>query len=343
MEREIKSGGSARKKMIIAIILVVVAVGIGVGVYLWRKGRLTTGADVEQAQIAQDEQEFNAGDEEYPLPGNEYRVGNDKVALRSGTLVKLENAPDVYMIYRGTKRHIASPQVFSDLKLKWENVLVLPANHTDYLDLYENKVAVNKFNAKNLPDGLVVRFTDDPSVYAVINGKLKHYPSPSVFVSRHNWNEISVLGSESRQMSLDSTPFRYRGGNLVREANKPEVYWVAGAMKYHIDSSAEMEKWGLRWENIIVAEEGVLTAKNPALDQPFAGADMYAAGRNTSQFKTNFLPMYLWKNADNPMVYLFKYDDGGKDLQFISPQVFSNRFGWSEISTKHPDYRDVTF
>ncbi|TSC92180.1 MAG: hypothetical protein CEN92_73, partial [Candidatus Berkelbacteria bacterium Licking1014_96] len=82
---------------------------------------------------------------------------------------------------------------------------------------------------------------------------------------------------------------------------------------------------------------------DPALDEPFAGADMYATGRNTSQFKSNFLPLYLWKDINHAMVYLFKYDNGGKDLQFVSPQVFLNRFNWSELSTQHPNYRDVTF
>jgi len=39
-------------------------------------------------------------------------------------------------------------------------VLVLPANHADYLALYEEKADINKFNAKDLPNGLVVKFTD---------------------------------------------------------------------------------------------------------------------------------------------------------------------------------------
>jgi parallel beta-helix repeat protein len=316
-----------RKKKIIILILLVVAVVLTVGIYLWQKGKLKIGADVELSLNQKAEQEFNADNEELLLPGNEYRVGENKVALRSGTLVKLENAPDVYLVYRGTKQHISNLQVFSDLKLSWGNVLILPADSTAYLGLYQDGSGIETFDPQHLPNGLVVKFTDDNSVYSVVNGKLKHYPSATVFQTRHSWNEISTFTPENRQMPRDAVPFRYRGGNLVKEADQGAVYWVAGAKKYHIDSVAEMERWGLKWENIIIAEPGILEAKNPETNK-----DMYQTGQNTSQITRNFLPMYIWKNANNPMVYLFLYDKGAKNLEFINAQVFLNRFKWSEIS-----------
>ncbi|MCX6811526.1 MAG: hypothetical protein NT039_02445 [Candidatus Berkelbacteria bacterium] len=333
-----KIGGKInQKKATIAIVLAVVAVGIVIGVYLWQKGRLQTSADIEQALDQQEEQEFNADNEELALPGNEYRVGNNKVALRSGTLVKLENAPEVYMIYRGTKQHIANIQVFDDLKLKWENVLILPADHSDYLGLYENGPTIDKFDPKHLPNGLTVKFSDDPRVFSILGGKLKHYPVPTVFLTRHNWNEISLFSPENRQMPYDVVPYRYRGGNLVKNPDSPQVYWVAGAKKFHIDSLAEMERWGLRWENVIFAEPGILGSTNPEAHKP-----MYALGRDTSKITRNFLPMYLWMKTNNSMVYLFLYDNGPKDLQFISGQVFTNRFNWSEISYRHPNRQKAT-
>lgn len=320
-----------RKKATIAIVLAVVAVAAVIGVYLWQKGRLKTSADIELALDQQEEQEFNADDEELALPGNEYRVGNNKVALRSGTLVRLENAPEVYMVYRGTKQHITNTQVFNDLKLKWENVLILSADQTQYLGLYQNGPDISNFDPQHLPNGLTVKFTDDNDVYSVIGGKFKHYTNPPVFMTRHNWNEISEFTPEKRAMPYDTVPFRFRGGNLVKESDDGTVYWIAAAKKFHIDSLAELERWGLRWENVITVEPGFLESKNPEANKP-----MYATGRDTSQFKRNFLPRYLWKRANDTMVYLFLYDNGAKDLQFVSAQVFLNRFNWSEISYQHP-------
>jgi hypothetical protein len=320
-----------RKKATIAIVLAVVAVAVVTGVYLWQKGRLKTSADIELALDQQEEQEFNADDEELALPGNEYRVGNNKVALRSGTLVRLENAPEVYMVYRGTKQHITNTQVFNDLKLKWENVLILSADQTQYLGLYQNGPDISNFDPQHLPNGLTVKFTDDNDVYSVIGGKFKHYPNPPVFMTRHSWNEISEFTPEKRAMPYDTVPFRFRGGNLVKESDNGTVYWIAAAKKFHIDSLAELERWGLRWENVITVEPGFLESKNPEANKP-----MYATGRDTSQFKRNFLPRYLWKRANDTMVYLFLYDNGAKDLQFVSAQVFLNRFNWLEISYQHP-------
>lgn len=326
-----------QKKATIAIVLAVVAVAVVIGVYLWQQGRLKTSADVELALDQQEEQEFNADDEELALPGNEYRVGENKVALRSGTLVKLENTPEIYMIYRGTKQHIADERIFSNLGLKWENVLVLSADNAHYLNLYQNGPTIVTFDSNSLPNGLTVKFTDDPSIYSVINGRLKHYPNPAVFNTRHNWNEVSIFGPESRQMPFDTVPFRFRGGNLVKESDSPKVYWVAGARKFHIDSPAEFERWGLRWENVITVDPGFLESKNPE-----ANKSMYATGRDTSKITRNFLPKYLWMKNNNPMVYLFLYDNGPKDLQFINPQVFLNRFAWSEISYQHPTRQKAT-
>lgn len=337
MANKVKIGKINRKKVIITVVLAAVALVLGVGTYLWQKGQQKTAADIELALDQQEEQEFNADDEELAVPGNEFRVGNNKVALRSGTLVKLENAPEVYLIYRGTKQHITNVQVFNDLKLKWENILILPADHSDYLGLYENGPNIDNFNPQHLPNGLTVKFSDDPRVFSIVGGKLKHYPSPTVFLTRHNWNEISLFSPENRQMPYDVVPFRYRGGNLVKNPDSPQVYWVAGAKKFHIDSGAEMERWGLRWENIIVAEPGILGSTNPEAHKP-----MYALGRDTSKITRNFLPMYLWMRTNSSMVYLFRYDNGAKDLQFLSPQVFLNRFNWSEISYRHPSRQKAT-
>lgn len=328
-----------RKKATIAIVLAVVAVALVIGVYLWQKGRLKTSADVELALDQQEEQEFNADDEELAIPGNEFRVGDNKVALRSGTLVKLENAPEIYMIYRGTKQHIADADVFSTgLWLKWENVLVLSADQSDYLKLYQNGPEIGWDFLKNLPNGWTLKFDGSPVVYSIVEHKLKPYPSPSVFFTRHNWNEVSIVPASWKfDLPLDKVSFRFRGGNLVKESDSPKVYWVAGAKKFHIDSPAEFQRWGLRWENVITVDPGFLESRNPEANKP-----MYATGRKTSKITRNFLPKYLWMKNNNPMVYLFLYDNGAKDLQFINPQVFLNRFAWLEISYQHPARQKAT-
>lgn len=322
MEREIKSGEAARKKVIIAIILVVVAVGIGVGVYLWRKGRLTTGADVEQTQT---------DESEAAIAKSEWQVGQGLVAYRSGTLVKMENEPAVYLIYRGTKRHIANPQIFERFKFKWENVVIHPVSDKGYLDNYSAGAVIDKFEGNNLPNGLTFKYDDKPAVYSVIEGKLVEYPSPSVFASRHNWNEVSVFNREKFSMDVSRVSFRYRHGTLVRPEGKDEIYWVVGAEKNHIVSPAVFEKMGFKWSNIKIAEhvgDGVtiLDLTNPITNQP-----MYKSGYNID-FPLSDLPGQVSKFSETPTVYFNAFFTSHNErLRFTCPQVFQNRFDWSEI------------
>lgn len=325
MGKEIKSGRKpTRKKVIIAVILAVVAIGMVVGVYLWRKGRLTTGADVEQAQI---------DESEAIISKSEWQVGQGLVAYRSGTLVRMENEPAVYLIYRGTKRHIANPQIFERFKFKWENVVIHPASDKGYLDNYSTDPVIDKFEGNNLPNGLTFKYMDKPEVYSVVEGKLVHYPSPSVFISRHNWNEISIFDREKFSMETSRIPFRYRHGTLVRPEGKDEIYWVVGTEKDHIVSPAVFEKSGFKWSNVKIAEQvsavdgvTILDALNPITNQP-----MYKAGNNVD-FPLSDLPGQVWKSSDSPTVYFnafFTLDY--EKLVFTCPQVFQNRFDWSEI------------
>lgn len=342
------ASGNMHKKTIVLTVLIIVAVGLVAVLYLWQKGRLKTGADIERQQALDEAQEFIAGDDETAWSGSEWKVGDNRVAYRSGTLVRLENTPEIYLIYRGTKRQIENPQVFADLKLKWENVIVHPANDSIYFNKYETGPKIGQANQVNFPNGLTVKFDDSSAVYMVAQDKLKMYPTPSVYFSRHYmvnggspWSEISEFPASMRRMTLDLIPWRYRGGELVKSSDDPTVYWVSNAIRYPVDSPKEMERWGfvrngsIAWDLVITAEPGILSADNPVEK----GKKMYERGRKTSEFTNNYLPTYLWKNTDKAMVYVFKYNPEKVDLEFINPQVFLNRFSWSELPSTHPNVR----
>lgn len=312
-----------KKKTLLIGGLAVVALILVVGMIIWYRNKVQTGANVNQPVQEQ------LSDEEQLATGNdEWKVGEDKVALRSGTLVREEGDPRVYLIYRGTKSWITSASVFDGLRLNWGNIVVRPAEAGAYLNLYTNGPDINSANDANLPNGLVVRFAGEPQVYSVFEGKLKWYPSPSVFSTRHSVSEISDFALSSKKMSIDPVPFHYRGGNLVQAPSDPKVYWVASNMKYWIPTPEIFDNLGFNWANRIVAEDGILTATNPNTNKP-----MYIEGQTADKL-TN-LPLLIWSNSSSAQVHLIKYYSATnvKDLLFTDSNVIANRFNATEINT----------
>ncbi len=280
----------------------------------------------------------------------------DFVSYRDGTLVRAEGDSAVYLIYHGTKRPIANLTTFAQLHLKWKNVVVHPAADSGYLDRYKTEPTINLVNLNNLPNGLVVRFKG-PAVYSVVGGKLKPYPRPSVFETHHRWNEISIFRRnlsvsqleaevfseedpmsvsdeqlESVQMNIDPTPFRYRGGSLVRTQGEATVYYTAGTKKYPVPSMQVFQDLKLHWSSVRNSEAGVLTAIDPATNLP-----LYNRSDLPSTVDTTILRARAWRKSNEATVNLTTYQDGKrKCLQFSTLSVFLNRFGSNEVGVVSP-------
>jgi len=329
-----KKPANIKKKATIAILLAVVAVGMTIGTYFWQKGRFESGADVEQA--AKNDEESVEFVTRPSIVRSNWEVGGKRgsfVSIRNGTLVKMENDPTVYLIYKGTKRPIASPSAFERFKFKWENILVLPVVQDEYFGLYETGEKIAEFDPKNLPNGYTFNLQGNPTVYSIVEGKMRPYPSPSVFLTHHKWSEISFLGRENIEMTKNQIPFRYRDGVLVRPDGQATVYWVVGGYKMHIESVAAFEAYDLKWSNIIVAEETeiagatVLDAQNPVYPNKKMYQDGYTLG-----FPVSDLIGQTWKNSDNPTVFFNAfYTTEYEKLTFTCPQVYQNRFSWNEL------------
>lgn len=122
----------------------------------------------------------------------------------------------------------------------------------------------NRYFAKILPDGMIVKSTSDPDVWLIQNSKRRLFSSISVFRSRYDEQNIV----EVDQASLDSyeigAPIRFPQYALLQAPNGA-VFLHVDDMRYGIASKDIFRKIGFRSEELIKTTDADL------IDMPLAG------------------------------------------------------------------------
>jgi hypothetical protein len=99
----------------------------------------------------------------------------------NGTLIRERSSPGVYVSYGGKPFGIPSPEVFTSLGLDWSLIRQIPDG-----------------SLVNLPptprDGTLLREQNDPPIYVVEAGQLRHVPSAEVFQARgFVWEDVGLV------------------------------------------------------------------------------------------------------------------------------------------------------
>ncbi|MCY0909303.1 MAG: glycosyl hydrolase family 18 protein, partial [Sulfobacillus thermotolerans] len=90
----------------------------------------------------------------------------------SGTLLKAQNNPAVYMVNNGTLEHIMSGSVLSAMGYQWSDITVLPT--LPNLPIGQDLTTP----MRAFPTGTLVRQANEAAVYLVQNGTLRHIVNP---------------------------------------------------------------------------------------------------------------------------------------------------------------------
>jgi len=141
-------------------------------------------------------------------------------------LIKVPGKPDIYVIKNGKLHHIPSWNAFVAAGYKMEEVK--PVEEEEII----NKALVN-----------LIRIPDDPKVYVVGKGLVRHIPNPEVFSSYgFNWGDIvTVSPAELKE---------YGQANLIRGIGEAKVYLVENGQKRWIETAETFQKRGYDWSKI---------------------------------------------------------------------------------------------
>ena len=150
------------------------------------------------------------------------------------------------------------------------------------------------------PASKLVKLAGNPTVYAVLNGKLHKIASPSVFnANGYKWNAITNISNATLQ--------KYSPITLIKAANSSTVYFTDETRRIikPIPSPSVFESYSQnKWENIVT-----VTAED------------------INTYKTT----YVVKTKDSPQVFLLNYQTNARE-SFANEQAFLKRgFDWKDI------------
>ena len=151
-------------------------------------------------------------------------------------LIKLPDKPEVYRIVHGKRVHIPTIAAFNDLKLDWKDVVEV------------SSAEIVKYPLANL-----IKLSDDPKVYVVGKGLVRHVPNPEVFNSYNfSWGDIiTVSPTELKE---------YGQANLIRGIGEAKVYLVENGKKRWVETAEIFTKKSYDWLKIVEINEIELKA-----------------------------------------------------------------------------------
>ena len=97
----------------------------------------------------------------------------------------------------------------------------------------------------NISNGTLLKTSDSPKIYIIINQKKKWIPTPEVFETLgYQWTNITVIDKNELTLILDYED------NLIRAINDYKVYLIVQGIKRHIPNPEIFINYGFEWNDI---------------------------------------------------------------------------------------------
>lgn len=197
----------------------------------------------------------------------------------AGTLIKTSQAPEVYLLEGGKKRHVPSVEVFNSW-FEWGDIVIVSKNE---IDTYETGSELT------FRPGSLVKSSDRPEVYLIDGTTRRHIAAASLFIELgYNWSNIIITSSSEKNKYSEgekiSTTGSHLNGALIKTQLAPEVYLLDGGKKRHIPS-VEIFSSRYNWSEILVISDSEMSN--------------YAAGD-----RIDFRPGSLIRASTQPQVYV---------------------------------------
>jgi len=167
-------------------------------------------------------------------PGNEAPevLGYEAQApTKTEKLYRDASTAKVYAIKRGSKTYIPNVASFNRAGYKWKDVITVPSR-----------------TLANMPEGRLVRSTDDPTVYYLYqrsDGYRKLAIPASIFTSYPNnrWERVITMGDKELAAIPES--------KLIKATGDPSVYVLENGRKRALSSETIFTSRGYRWSDVV--------------------------------------------------------------------------------------------
>lgn len=173
-----------------------------------------------------------------------YTNGND-LQFPDGSLIK-GDGPSIYVLENNQKRWIESPEIFSGLGYRWENIINVSSTE---LDRYAQ--GSNVTNVLVHPNSTILRTADSPKIYYIEGGQKRHIGSPSVFNAQFYSQNIITISNAEMTNYPTGQDMHYPNGTLIKGTG-PEVYLLDSKQKRWITSPEMFEYLNYDWSDIII-------------------------------------------------------------------------------------------
>lgn len=136
---------------------------------------------------------------------------------KTGTLIKVADKPDIYVIRNSKKERISDPQTFNVRGYKWNLVQVISnddmASIPDFVAVTD-AMPVSKL-VTIVSRGSLVKTSDNPTVYYITNaGTKKPILNITVFNAHNNkWENVKLVSQETLEEFPTVKAMRLRGGD----------------------------------------------------------------------------------------------------------------------------------
>ena len=174
-----------------------------------------------------------------------------------GTLI-MGSDKTVYAVSdNGKKRGFTSPDIFTGLGYKWENIVAISDAE---LQTYATGAIIS--SADRHPTGALLNING--TIFQISsNNQLRGIPTPNIFNANHfDWDSITIATQQDKALPIGAN-LLFPDGTLIREKNEKTVYLVSDQIKYGFTSPAAFTSRGYKWENIIeVSKEEINLLKD---------------------------------------------------------------------------------
>lgn len=170
-----------------------------------------------------------------------------------GTLIKIPDNPNVYVIVNGKRKLIPNPETFVSYNYNWNDVIIAET------------VTVNIY-----PEVTLIRAEGDDRIYQIVDGKKHWIPSAETFLNYgFDWSDV---------VNVNATEINsYLRVRLVRASGDPKIYYITeSGMKRHIPSAEVFISYGNRWEDVVtITSSELVTYMDSFLLRAVGGSKVY--------------------------------------------------------------------
>lgn len=184
-----------------------------------------------------------AGKKVHSLPARElaYFPTGKPVLFPEGTLLKVNKAPEVFLIKGEKRHHITAPAVMSQLGLDPEKIKVVSREVLE---------AHPKGDPLLLKEGSLVK-GPTPNVYKIEKQKRRLIPSMKLFKTLgFDWGNIITLDSLQLSFYKQGPPMLYPDGNFLRDRLTDKVFYIKNGYKNWVKNKHVFKQLGGRWGKV---------------------------------------------------------------------------------------------